>query len=90
MKILILGSGLMGPAAAFNAIADPNISQVVLCDASQQQLEAGLQKLVGNPNAHKLGIVRLDLHNQTAAAELIGKFDAVVDAMDKAMADVLG
>jgi lysine 6-dehydrogenase len=81
MKILILGSGLMGPAAAFNAIADPDISQVVLCDASQQQLEAGLQKLVGNPNAQKLGIVRLDLNNQTAAAELIGRFDAVISAL---------
>ena len=38
MRILILGSGLMGPAAAFNAMADPEVKQVVLCDASEQQL----------------------------------------------------
>jgi len=30
VKILVLGSGLMGPAAAFNAMSDPQVSQVTL------------------------------------------------------------
>jgi lysine 6-dehydrogenase len=41
MKILVLGSGLMGPAAAFNAVSDPDVSQVVVCDKSQQQVAIG-------------------------------------------------
>ena len=32
MKILVLGSGLMGPAAAFNAMGDRDVTQVTLCD----------------------------------------------------------
>ncbi len=45
MKILVLGSGLMGPAAAFNAMSDPAVSQVTLCDMNQQQLDAAQAKL---------------------------------------------
>jgi saccharopine dehydrogenase-like NADP-dependent oxidoreductase len=83
LKILILGSGLMGPAAAFNAMSDPAIEQVVICDRDQKQLEAGLKKLSGTDQAHKLGIVRLDLNNQAAAIGLMSKFEAVVAALPR-------
>ena len=43
MKVLILGSGLMGPAAAYNAMIDPDVSRVTLCDLNQQQLDAAWQ-----------------------------------------------
>jgi lysine 6-dehydrogenase len=83
MKLLVLGSGLMGPAAAYNAAADPEVAQVVLCDRDQPQLEAGLKKFVGTDVGRKLGVVRLDLHNQAAAADLIAKFDVVVAALPR-------
>ncbi len=78
MKILILGSGLMGPAAAYHAATDPAVAQVVLADWDQQQLERALKKFVGTAQGRKLSVVKLDLHNQAAAVELIAKFDAVV------------
>lgn len=84
MKILVLGSGLMGPAAAFNAMTDPEVSHVILCDASQEQLEAAVHKLKGKPGAGKLGVVRLDLSQQAAAQELMAQFDAIVAALPKA------
>jgi lysine 6-dehydrogenase len=84
MKILVLGSGLMGPAAAFNALADPQVTQVALADADQAQLETGLKKLMPFGYNQKLGVVRLDLTNQAAAVDLLQKFDAVVAALPRA------
>ncbi len=82
-KILILGSGLMGPAAAFNAMADPEVSQVVLADANPTQLDAAKRKLAGKPGAAKLSPVRLDLTDQTAAVEVMTGCQAVVAALPR-------
>ncbi len=43
MRVLVLGTGLMGPAAAFDAMADPAVSRVGLCDASERQRDAALR-----------------------------------------------
>ena len=51
MKVLVLGSGLMGPAAAFNALTDPQVSQVCLADVSPAQLAQAQVKLAGKPGA---------------------------------------
>jgi len=39
MRILVLGSGLIGPASAYNAMSDPEVLQVTLCDIDPQQLD---------------------------------------------------
>lgn len=83
MKILVLGSGLMGPAAAFNAMSDPQVSRVTLCDNSEQQLKAAQSKLSGMTDGEKLATVLLDLSDQAAAIRLIRGFDAVVAALPK-------
>ena len=83
MKILVLGSGLMGPAAAFNAMSDHEVSQVVVCDLSQQQLDACASKLAGMKGGEKLSTVRLDLRDQTAAAELMASFDVSIGALPR-------
>jgi len=54
MKIMVIGSGLMGPAAAYNAMSDPQVTQVTLCDKSQSQLDLARDKLSGKPGAEKL------------------------------------
>ena len=84
MKILVLGSGLMGPAAAFNAMSDPEVSQVVVCDLSQQQLDACTRKLAGMKGSEKLSTIVLDLCDQAAAAELMAGFDVSVGALPRA------
>jgi len=83
MKILVLGSGLMGPAAAFNAMADPAVSQVTLCDMNQQQLDAAQAKLERMESGEKLCTVVLDLNDQEAASKLMADFDAIVAALPK-------
>ena len=83
MKILVVGSGLMGPAAAYNAMSDPQVSQVTLADMSQPQLEAARKKLSGMKGGEKLATAVLDLNDQAAAARLMTGFDAIVAALPK-------
>ncbi|RLC74194.1 MAG: hypothetical protein DRI81_14195 [Chloroflexi bacterium] len=85
MKILILGSGLMGPAAAFNAISDPDVSQVVVCDLNRRQLDECASKLAAFEGAEKLSTTLLDLNDQDAAAKLMADFAVVVCALPSAM-----
>ena len=84
MKILVLGSGLMGPAVAFNAMSDPQVSHVALCDMSQQQLDAAQAKLGGMEGGEKLATVALDLSDQAATVALMADFDAIVAALPRA------
>ena len=81
MRILVLGSGLMGPAAAFNAMSDPDVSLVTLCDIDQEQLDRARAKLQGMQGGEKLSTVALDLNDQGAATELLADSDAIVGAL---------
>jgi len=83
MKIMVMGSGLMGPAAAFNAMSDPQVSQVTLCDMNAQQLEAAQKKLAGIKGAEKLTAAVLDLNDQAAAVRMMAGCNAVVAALPK-------
>jgi len=83
MKILILGSGLMGPAAAYNAMTDPDVTKVTLCDLSQRQLDAAYAKLSGLKGGEKLTTIAHDLSDETATANLMAEYDAIVAALPK-------
>jgi hypothetical protein len=83
MKILVLGSGLMGPAAAFNAMSDPDVSQVVVCDLSQRQLDACVSKLAGMKGVEKPSAVLLDLSDQATASRFMADFDAAIGALPR-------
>jgi lysine 6-dehydrogenase len=84
MKILVLGSGLMGPAAAFNAMSDSQVSQVTLCDMNQQQLDAAKVKLGDMEGGDKLTTAALDLSDRAATAKLMADFDVIVAALPRA------
>ncbi|MEW5719218.1 MAG: saccharopine dehydrogenase C-terminal domain-containing protein, partial [Chloroflexota bacterium] len=85
MKILILGSGLMGPAAAYIAMTDPQVAQVTLCDMSAQSLAAAKKKLARLPGAEKLATTVLDLNNRTESARLMAGSDAILAALPRAV-----
>lgn len=73
----------MGPAAAFNAMTDRAVTQVILADMSQTQLEAGIKQLAGKLGSQKLGVVRLDLSNQETTVQLMANFDAIIAALPR-------
>jgi len=81
MKILVLGGGLMGPAAAYNALQDAQVTGVTLADMSAAQLANARARLADKPNIAKLTTVQLDLHDQAAATQLMGQHDAIVAAL---------
>ena len=83
MKILVLGSGLIGPASAYNAMSDPDVTHVTLCDISQQQLDAAQAKLSSLKGGEKLSTLQIDARDQTATAKLMAGHDAVVGALDR-------
>ena len=80
-KIAILGSGLMGPAAAWNALNDPEVTEVLLCDRAPNALEAGRRKLSGQPGAEKLTPVLLNLADPEAAGQRLTGCAAAVSAL---------
>ena len=81
MKILVLGSGLMGPAAAYNAMNDPDVERVLLCDLDAARLDAASAKLRGLPGGEKIGTRALNLADRSAAAALFGEFDVILAAL---------
>ncbi|MEZ4715150.1 MAG: saccharopine dehydrogenase NADP-binding domain-containing protein [Caldilineaceae bacterium] len=80
MKILVLGSGLMGPAAAFNAMCDPDVTAVTLADRDAAQLELRA-RLAGKPGMDKLTTTQLDLADFGAATALMAQHDVIVAAL---------
>ena len=83
MRILVLGSGLIGPASAYNAMSDPEVTHVTLCDISQQQLVAAQAKLSALEGGGKLTTLQLDVRDQSATAKLMAEHDATVGALDR-------
>lgn len=79
----------MGPAAAFNAMQDAQVSQVLIGDASHIQLDLAERKLAGKPGAEKLRFIQLDLNDQAAASQLMSECAAVVAALPRS-ASILG
>jgi lysine 6-dehydrogenase len=80
-RLVVLGAGLMGPAAAAEAMADPQVHEVGLCDLSPGQLDAAMAGLAARPGAAKLRPACLDLADQAAAAALLRRHDVAIDAL---------
>jgi saccharopine dehydrogenase-like NADP-dependent oxidoreductase len=80
-RILVLGAGLMGPAAAAESMASPEVAEVTLCDQSQAQLDAAEAGLARRPGAAKLRPARVDLADRAAAVALLRRHDVGVDAL---------
>ncbi len=81
MKILVLGSGLMGPAAAYNAMSDPDVERVTLCDIDQESLQRALGKLSGAPGGDTLTALQFDLADHDGAVRLFAGYDVVLAAL---------
>ncbi len=81
MKILVLGSGLMGPAAAYNAMLDPAVAGVTIADRSQEQLDSCADLLRDKDGFDKVTFVQLDLADHDLSIKLMAEYDAAVAAL---------
>jgi saccharopine dehydrogenase-like NADP-dependent oxidoreductase len=86
MHILVLGGGLMGPAAAAEALRDPATTSVTVADISQSSLEACVARLAGQPRAEWLRTEVADVRDAGAIGRLLSGVDAVISALPSAVA----
>ena len=84
MRILVIGSGLMGPAAAYNAILDDAVEQVTVCDLSDDQLAACRDMLRDKPGSDKVAYRRLDLSHRAEVVAVMRDHAAGVAALPRA------
>src|SRR5450756_252205 len=81
MKILVMGAGMMGWAAAFDMARTPRGEAGKLGDSNSQRLEetvARINKLTGN---HKVTSVQVDAADTQAVLKIMRGHDGVLSAV---------
>src|SRR5687767_13628078 len=81
MRLLVLGAGLMGPAAAYNALLDEEVTRVTLADRDPLQLESAREHLASIVDVARFHTVILDLSDRDLASNLIKEHDVVLAAL---------
>jgi len=76
MRFLVIGAGKQGSACAFDLLQQPQTRRVVLADRDLEQVPAFLDPWKGGA----LELERLDLKDEKALAQAIGRADAVLSA----------
>ena len=84
MRVLVLGSGLMGPAAALHLMTDPGVARVVVGDRDGRRLAAIRRRLAPFPGSGKLEFQVIDVTGQTEAVRRFAKVDVIVSALPQA------
>src|ERR1019366_2593254 len=81
MKILVMGAGMMGWAAAFDMVRTSRVETVTLADSNSQRLDdavARINKLTGN---HKVTPMQVDAADTAAVLQLMRGHDGVLSAV---------
>ena len=81
MKLLVLGSGLIGPAVVHNTLLDPDVSQVMLCDKDEAKLTQAKAWLRQMPGGQKLTTIPFDLNAKAMTKTLMSEFDVAIAAL---------
>ena len=81
MKLLVIGSGMMGSAAAFDMARTPQVSSVTLADSDAKRardVAARVNRITGD---RKVRAVALDASDEKAAAKLMQGHSAALSAV---------
>ena len=81
MKLLVIGSGMMGSAAAFDMARQPDVLAVTLADSDLKRahdVAARIHRIHGD---RKVKAVALDASSERAAAQLMEGHDAALSAV---------
>ena len=81
--IIVVGAGLMGPAAVFNALNDPSIGRITLVDFDQAKLEREGEELRRKHpgSTDRLHLRQHNLNDHAATVELFRSADVVLTAL---------
>lgn len=84
MRILILGSGLMGPAAAWLALQDPTVLQVTLGDRHPAALATALRRLPQLQADGRFAIASVDVADPASLEPLLARHSVAISALPQA------
>jgi lysine 6-dehydrogenase len=81
MKILVIGAGMMGWAAAFDMARSEQVHAVTLADKDEQRLAEGVERIQRLTGTTKVTGAPLDATDTGAALELMRGHDGVLSAV---------
>ena len=81
MKLLVIGSGMMGSAAAYDMAQSPEVSRITLADSELGRAQEVAARLNSRFSTEKVHAVALDARDEQAAAELMRGHDAALSAV---------
>ncbi len=81
MKLLVIGSGMMGSAAAFDMARTPEVESVTLADCDSKRVREVAARVNRITGSRKVRAVVLDASNEKAAAKVMRGHDAALSAV---------
>ena len=81
MKLLVIGSGMMGSAAACDMARTPQVSSVTLADSDTERARNVAVRVNRIAGDRKVRAVALDAADEKAAARLMHGHDAALSAV---------
>jgi lysine 6-dehydrogenase len=78
MKLLVLGAGLQGGAAAFDLLRNPDVERLGLADLDGERLEQARSRL----GDKRLETHEVDVGDSEQMTELLGQYDACLSAVN--------
>ena len=81
MKLLVIGSGMMGSAAAYDMARQIEVDSVTLADADAKRAKDVAARVNHITGEKKVRAVELDASNGRAAAKLMKGHDGVLSAV---------
>ena len=81
MKLLVIGSGMMGSAAAFDMARTSQVDSATLADSDAKRAREVATRVNRITASRKVRAVELDARNQKAAAKLMRGHDAALSAV---------
>ncbi len=81
MKLLVIGSGMMGSAAAFDMARTAHVDSVTLADSDSKRVRDVAARVNRITGSRKVRAVVLDASNEKAAAKLMRGHDAALSAV---------
>src|SRR5262249_38957319 len=81
MKLLVIGSGMMGSAAAYDMARQSDVQVVTLADSNLQRAREGTARINRLRGDKKVKAVSLDASSEKAAAKLMKAHNATLSAV---------
>ena len=81
MKLLVIGAGMMGSAAAYDMARQSDVSAVTLADADLRRAREVAARINGIRGDRKVRAVALDAASETAAVQVMKGHDAALSAV---------